>query len=104
MLINILLLAAIIERIWEHLQQVIGKGMLNLQVKLLGSAILSVAAAISLRLDLLHTLEITAAPTTAGFVLTGFAVSLGSNVVHDLVDIITGLKAMAKPSGFGPLR
>lgn len=104
MLINIILLSAIIERIWEHLQQVIGKNLLTLQVKLLGSAILSIAAALSLELDLLYALEIMPGSTTAGAILTGFAISLGSNVIHDLVDMITGLKSVIKPAGFGPVR
>ena len=99
MLINILILSAIIERIWEQMQQIVGEKKLSLQIKLIGSAILSIAAAISLQLDLLFSLGVMGSVSWAGIILTGVAISLGSNVIHDLVDIVGGLSAKLKPSG-----
>ena len=99
MLINILILSAIIERIWEQMQQFVGEKRLSLQIKLIGSAILSIAAAISLQLDLLFSLGVMDSVSWAGIILTGVAISLGSNVIHDLVDIVGGLSAKLKPSG-----
>lgn len=96
MLVNILILAAIIERIWEHLQQLLGDRGLSLQAKLLGSAVLSIFASVSLKLDLLCALELTAAVTLPGMVLTGFAIGLGSNLVHDLVGIVGGFGGRLK--------
>ncbi len=96
MLVNILILAAIIERIWEHLQQLLGEKGLSLQAKLLGSAVLSVFASVSLQLDLLYALELTGGITLPGTVLTGFAVGLGSNLVHDLLGIVNGFSGKLK--------
>jgi len=91
MLLKILILAVIVERVWEHLQQLAGEKHLTLRVKLLGSAILSVAASLAFQLDFLYALEVMAAPSLPGYILTGFVLSLGSNVIHDLIDIINGL-------------
>lgn len=99
MLINILILSAIIERIWEQMQQIVGEKKLSLQIKLIGSAILSIAAAISLQLDLLFSLGVMGSVSWAGIILTGVAISLGSNVIHDLVDIVGGLSTKLKASG-----
>lgn len=96
MLVNILIIAAVIERIWEHMQQVIGESRLSLQAKLCGSAVLSIGAALSFKLDLLYALGVTAQLSWTGIVLTGFALSLGSNVIHDLVSII---QAVSKAPG-----
>ena len=99
MLINILILSAIIERVWEQMQQIVGEKKLSLQIKLIGSAILSIAAAISLQLDLLFSLGVMGSVSWAGIILTGVAISLGSNVIHDLVDIVGGLSTKLKASG-----
>ena len=99
MLYNILIIAAIIERVWEHLLQLIGEEKINLQTKLLGSAVLSIAASISLQLDLLVALELSEGVTTAGVVLTGIAIGLGSNVIHDLLAIISALSGKIKNAG-----
>lgn len=98
MLLKIIILSVIIEQLWEHTQNVIGDGRINLQVKFLGSAVLAIAAAVTLQLDLLYGLEVMPAATVPGFILTGFVLSLGSNVVHDLIDIVHRLsgKAVAK--------
>ena len=96
MLFNILIIAAIIERIWEHLQQLIGEKNISLQTKLLGSAAFSIAASISLQLDLLTALELSESASPAGIVLTGVAIGLGSNVIHDLIDIISALSGKIK--------
>ena len=96
MLLNIFILAAVIERTWEHMQQVIGEEYLSTRVKLIGSGLLSVAAAATLRLDLFCALEVTGAPSAAGMVLTGIAVGLGSNLLHDLVGIVNGLSGRVR--------
>ncbi len=96
MLLNIFILSAVIERTWEHLQQVIGEEFLSTKVKLIGSGLLSVAAATTLRLDLLYALEVTGMVSSAGMVLTGIAIGLGSNLIHDLVGIVNGLSGRAR--------
>ncbi len=96
MLLNIFILSAVIERTWEHLQQLIGEEFLSTRVKLIGSGLLSTAAAATLRLDLLYALEVTGATSAAGMVLTGIAIGLGSNLLHDLVGIVNGLSGRAR--------
>jgi hypothetical protein len=88
LLINILLFSAIVERIWEHTQQLLGEKYLTRQFKVLGSAVLAISTAVAFELDLLYALAVTTAPGVPGIILTGFAVGLGSNVIHDLVDIV----------------
>ena len=99
MLLEIIILSAVIERTWEHLQQVIGEEHLSTRAKLIGSGLLSVAAAATLGLDLFYALEVTAGVSAAGMVLTGIAVGLGSNLLHDLVGIISGLSGRARTTG-----
>jgi hypothetical protein len=88
LLVNIIVVAAIIERIWEHTQQLLGEKYLTRQFKLLGSAVFSIAAAVSFELDLLCAVDITETVSLPGVILTGFAIGLGSNVIHDLLDIV----------------
>ena len=99
MLLKIIILSAVIERTWEHLQQVIGEEHLSTRVKLIGSGLISVAAAATLGLDLFYALEVTAGVSAAGMVLTGIAIGLGSNLLHDLVGIISGLSGRARTTG-----
>jgi len=99
LLLKIIVLAVIIEQVWENLQQLAGDKHLNARVKLLGAAVLSVAAALSFRLDFLYVLEIMPEASLPGYILTGFVLSLGSNMVHDLVDIVSGLGAGHKAGG-----
>ena len=99
MLIKIIILAAIIERIWEHAQQVIGDKHLTRQAKLLGSAVFSITAAVTLKLDLLFALQVTGAESLPGVILTGFAIGLGTNVIHDLVDTVNNFSTKTNPGG-----
>ena len=96
MLLKVVVLSVIIERIWEHTQQAIGDDRLSKRVKIIGSAVISVAAAVTLQLDLLYGLEVMPSATVPGFILTGLVLSLGSNVVHDLIDIVNGLSTKHK--------
>lgn len=87
MVLKVLIVAVVVERVWEHFQLVIGD-KLNSRLKVLGSAVLAVTAAVSLELDLLYGLDVMAAVSIPGMVLTGFVLGLGSNVVHDVIDIV----------------
>lgn len=98
MLLKVLVLAVVIERVWEHLQQVAGDAQLSLRVKLLGSLVLSVTTALSFRVDILYALEVMPEASMPGYVLTGFVLSLGSNVIHDLIDVVNGLSVKHKSS------
>ena len=97
MLSNIIVFAVIIERVWEHLQMIVGDKFLTPHIKLVGSVILSVAATVLFELDLLLALDIAPGPSLAGVIFTGFIVSLGSNIVHDLVGLVNGLRNDYRP-------
>lgn len=89
MLVKIIVLSMIIERIWEHIQQLLGDNF-NQRLKIIGSALISVAVALALQLDLLFALEVMPAATYPGYVLTGLVLGLGSNVLHDIIDLVKG--------------
>lgn len=91
MILQVLVISMIVERIWEYVQLVIGLDV-GVRLKVIISALLSVAAAISLRLDLLFVLEITEALSLPGIILTGVIIGLGSNFLHDVLDFTTSLK------------
>ena len=89
MLVKIIVLSMILERIWEHIQQLLGDSF-SKQTKVIGSGILAMAAALALQLDLLHALDIMPAATYPGYLLTGLVLGLGSNLVHDVIDLVNG--------------
>jgi hypothetical protein len=91
LVIQILIISMIIERVWEYVQLVLGEDI-GIKLKVIISALLSVAAAIALNLDLLLALEITEAPSIPGIVLTGVIIGLGSNLVHDILGFTNSLK------------
>ena len=91
MIFQILVISMIVERIWEYVQLVIGLDI-GIRLKVIISALLSVAAALSLQLDLLFVLEITEAFSLPGIILTGVIIGLGSNFLHDVMDFTTSLK------------
>ncbi len=97
MLSEILLFSVIIERLWEYMQMVVGDRILTPAIKLGGSLVLSCAAAVMFELDLLSALGALPGLTLPGMILTGFIVSLGSNVVHDMVGLVNGLRNDYRP-------
>ena len=90
MLIKIIVMSMILERIWEHIQQLLGDSF-SKQTKIIGSGMLAMAAALALQLDLLNALEIMPAATYPGYILTGLVLGLGSNLVHDVIDLVNNL-------------
>lgn len=89
MLIKIIVLSMILERIWEHTQLLLADP-LSKRMKIIGSALLAMLAAFMLQLDLLHALELFPAVSIPGFLLTGVVLGLGSNVLHDVIDLVSG--------------
>jgi len=88
-LIKIIVLSMILERIWEHTQLLLDDP-LSKRMKVIGSALLAMLAAFTLQLDLLHALELFPAVSIPGFLLTGLVLGLGSNVLHDVIDLVSG--------------
>ncbi len=89
MLVKIIVLSAILERTWEHMQLLLDDP-LSKRFKILGSALLAMVATFTLQLDLLHALEVFPAASIPGYVLTGLVLGLGSNVLHDVIDLVNG--------------
>ena len=89
MLVKIVVLSMILERIWEHIQQLLGDSF-STRTKIIGSALLAMAATLALQLDLLHALDIMPAQSYPGYILTGLVLGLGSNVLHDVIDLVGG--------------
>ena len=90
MLVKIIVLSMILERIWEHLQLLLDDP-LSKRMKIIGSAMLAMTAAFLLQLDLLYALEIFPTLSVPGYLLTGVVLGLGSNVLHDVIDLVNGL-------------
>jgi len=88
-LVKIIVLSMILERIWEHIQQLLGDNF-SKKTKVIGSGLLAMAAALALQLDLLHALDVMPAASYPGYILTGLVLGLGSNVVHDVIDLVNG--------------
>lgn len=91
LIIQILVISMIVERIWEYVQLAMGVDI-GIRLKVIISALLSVAAALSLQLDLLFVLAITEALSLPGIILTGVIIGLGSNFLHDVLDFTSSLK------------
>lgn len=97
MLLTILIISVIVERVLEYLLLAVGEEGVSLRIKILGSVILSLTAAIVFQLDLLYAIEIFETITWPGMILTGFVISLGSHFVHDLVGIVKGIREDKRP-------
>ena len=89
MLVKIIVLSMILERVWEHIQQLLGDNF-STKTKVVGSGLLSMAAALALQLDMLYALDVMPAASYPGYILTGLVLGLGSNVVHDVIDLVNG--------------
>ncbi len=101
MLLQIIILATITERLWEVIQQAIGEHYLTRATKIVGAAIIGIAAAIFFQLDLLFALELYLLPTIPGYVLTGFVVAAGSGFLHDLIDLVGGISRRIEIGPYG---
>ena len=78
----LLILAAVVEAVWESAKMVWEAGKLN--VDKLGVLILGVAACISYRVDFLEMAGVGSVPYF-GQVLSGILISRGANFVHDFI-------------------
>jgi len=97
MLAQVIIIGIIVERVWEYLQLAIGEQYLSTRTKIIGAVLLSLTAAIVFKLDFLFALEVFNAPSWPGYILTGFVLSMGSHVVHDLFGVIKGVREDKRP-------
>jgi len=95
---TIFVVGLIVERTWEYLQLAIGEHLLSKNIKVFGAVAFSMAAVITLRLDLLFAIDLLEEVTWPGIILTGLVLSLGSHVLHDIIGIVQGLSSSVGPS------
>jgi len=91
LLTQILVVSMVIERAWEYVQLASGIDM-GARLKVIVPAVLAVAAAYALQLDLLFALDVMDAVSIPGAILTGIVIGLGSNALHDVLSLVNNLK------------
>lgn len=88
-LLIILVVATLVEAIWENLKMVWQSGKLN--VDMIGSLVISILVAIFTKIDIFSALGISI-NIYVGSILTGIIISRGANFVHDILSKIEKLK------------
>lgn len=88
-LLLILVVAVLVEAVWENLKMVWQSGKLN--VNMIGSLVVSILIAILTKIDIFGALGITI-NIYIGSALTGIIISRGANFVHDLLTKVNQLK------------
>lgn len=88
-LLIILVVATLVEAIWENLKMVWQSGKLN--VDMIGSLVISILVAIFTKIDIFSALGISI-NIYAGSILTGIIISRGANFVHDILSKVEKLK------------
>lgn len=79
---QLIVVAILVEAIWENLKMVYDKKKLNLNM--VGSLILSIIVCLAARIDIFEIVNINLVVPFIGSVLTGIIVSRGANFVNDL--------------------
>ncbi len=88
-LLIILVVATLVEAIWENLKMVWQSGKLN--VNMIGSLVISILVAIFTKIDIFSALGISI-NIYVGSILTGIIISRGANFVHDILSKVEKLK------------
>lgn len=92
-LLLILVVAVLVEAVWENLKMVWQSGKLN--VNMIGSLVVSILIAILTKIDIFGALGITI-NIYVGSALTGIIISRGANFVHDLLTKVNQLNTNTK--------
>lgn len=93
-LMQLLLLAALAESVWETLKMVWEKDKIN--VDRLGSILITVVIALGTKIDFFKMVGLPLLIPFAGSILTGIIASRGANFLHDLFMITEGVKVRSK--------
>lgn len=88
-ILSILIIAILVEAVWENLKMVWQDGKLN--INMIGSLVISILVAILTKISVFSVLKIDI-NMYVGAVLTGIIISRGANVVHDIWTKINQLK------------
>ena len=85
--LQIIVLAFVVEAVWETLKMVWQDGKVSIDK--IGALGVGLAVALVYQQDVLAMLNITGGYHTVGSILTGILISRGGNYVHDLVERLT---------------
>lgn len=88
-ILAILVVAILVEAIWENLKMVWQDGKLN--INMIGSLVISILVAVLTKINVFSVLSINI-NVYVGAVLTGIIISRGANVVHDIWTKINQLR------------
>ena len=85
---QLIIIAILVEAIWENLKMVFDKSKLN--VNMIGSLILAMLVCVLAQIDIFAIVGITLKLPIIGYLLTGIVVSRGANFVNDLFKKLKG--------------
>lgn len=85
---GLIVVAILIEAIWENLKMVWQKGKFN--VNMLGALILGIIICILAKINIFSLVGITLSVQVLGYIFTGIIVSRGANFVSDLFKRLRG--------------
>ena len=85
---QIILIAILIEAIWENIKMVWQKGKFS--VDKIGALVTSILVCVLVNMDMFSLMNLNISIPFVGSVLTGILASRGSNFVHDLINKING--------------
>lgn len=91
---QLLLLAALAESVWETLKMVWEKDKIN--IDRLGSILITIMIALGTGIDFFKMVGLPLLIPYAGSILTGIIASRGANFLHDLFKIAEGIKVRNK--------
>lgn len=87
---SLVIVAILVEAIWENLKMTYVKGKFNLNM--LGALLLGILICILAKLNIFELVGIEISISLIGYILTGVIVSRGANFVNDIFDKIKGTK------------
>jgi len=93
-IMQLLLLAALAESVWETLKMIWEKEKIN--VDRLGSILITIVIALGTGIDFFKMVGLPLLIPFAGSILTGIIASRGANVLHDLFKIAEAVKVRSK--------
>lgn len=85
---NMVIIAFLVEAVWETLKMLYDKDKINKST--MGSLIVGLLIATSVGFDILMAMGFESRIPYFGIILTGILISRGGNFVHDLSNLLTG--------------
>lgn len=92
LILKLVVLAFVVEAVWETLKLVYDKDKLNIST--IGALVTGLVIALTVDFDLLRILGFNPVIPYVGVVITGIVISRGGNFVHELLKRIKGVKVI----------